>query len=159
MARGGAETFYRGELSEKVLNFLSREGALFAADDFARQEATAYTPIATTYRGVTVYETAPPSPGFLVLEQLNILEGFTLGQLDPIGTDRIHLTVEAKKLAFDDQNRYASDPTFVQWPLDQLISKEHAGRLRSRIDLSRAGELARSRLAGILRRHELFRHR
>ena len=146
VARGGAETFYRGELLEKVLNFLSREGALFAADDFARQEATAYTPIATTYRGVTVYETAPPSPGFLVLEQLNILEGFTLEQLDPIGTDRIHLTVEAKKLAFDDQNHYASDPTFVQWPLDQLISKEHARSLRDRIDLRRAGDLAGSPL-------------
>jgi gamma-glutamyltranspeptidase/glutathione hydrolase len=125
------------------LNFLSREGALFTEEDFARQESVVYTPIATTYRGVTVYETAPPSPGFLLLEQLNILEGFDLGQLDPMGTDRIHLMVEAKKLAFADQDRYAGDPAFIPWPLDQFISKEHAARRRMEIDPHWAGDLAR----------------
>jgi gamma-glutamyltranspeptidase/glutathione hydrolase len=142
IAKGGAETFYRGELAEKLLSFLSREGALFAADDFARHETVVYKPIATDYRGVTVYETAPPSQGFLVLQQLNVLEGFDLAQFDPFSSDRIHMFVEANKLAFADLNRYAGDPMCVRWPLDQLISKEYAQRQRAVMGFGRAGRAA-----------------
>ena len=139
VAEGGAEAFYRGELAERILAFLGREGGLFAPGDWAGQQAQGYPPIATDYRGVTVYETAPPSQGFLLLEQLNILEGFDLGKLDPAGADRLHLLVEAKKLAFADRNRYAGDPAFVRWPLARLISKAHAARRRTEIDPARAG--------------------
>ena len=120
-----------------MLAFLAAEGALFTADDFACQQAVMYAPIATDYRGYTVYETAPPSQGFLLLEQLNILEGFDLGMLAPFSAERIHLLIEAKKLAFADRNRYAGDPAFVEWPLDRLISKAHAEKRRAEIDRSR----------------------
>jgi gamma-glutamyltranspeptidase/glutathione hydrolase len=139
VASGGAESFYRGEIAERLLAFLKGEGAFFEADDFAKQEAVVYRPLATDYRGYTVHETAPPSQGFLLLEQLNILEGFELGRLDPLSAERIHLLVEAKKLAFADRNRYAGDPAFVQWPLETLISKPHAARRRAEIDPARAG--------------------
>jgi gamma-glutamyltranspeptidase/glutathione hydrolase len=147
VAEGGAAAFYRGELAERVLAFLAREGALFAPEDWAGQQTRVYPPIATDYRGVTVYETAPPSQGFLLLEQLNILEGFDLGKLDPAGADRIHLLVEAKKLAFADRNRYAGDPAFVRWPLARLISKPHAARRRAEIDPARAGAPAAAPVA------------
>jgi gamma-glutamyltranspeptidase/glutathione hydrolase len=139
VAEGGADVFYRGELAKRLLDFLAREGALFAAEDFARQQSEVYTPIATEYRGATVYETAPPSQGFLLLAQLNILEGFDLARLDPASADRIHLLVEAKKLAFADRNRHAGDPAFVRWPLAELIGKPHAARRRALIDPRRAG--------------------
>ena len=147
IATGGAETFYHGEVAVRLLAFLQGEGALFESEDFARQEAMVYPPIATDYRGLTVYETAPPSQGFLLLEQLNILEGFDLGHLEPLGADRIHLLVEAKKLAFADRNRYAGDPAFVSWPLERLISKEHAARRRAEIDPQRAGAPAAALVA------------
>jgi len=95
-------------------------------------------PISTQYRGATVYATAPLSQGFLVLEQLNIIEGFDIGKLAPFSPERIHLLVEAKKLAFADRNRYAGDPAYVKWPLNTLISKEHAALRRAEIDRSRA---------------------
>ena len=138
VARGGADAYYRGEIAEKIVAFLKSEGALFELGDFARQQAVVYQPISSTYRGLTVYETAPPSQGFLVLEQLNILEGFDLAQHQPFSAERIHLLVEAKKLAFADRNRYAGDPAFVDWPLDRLISKAHAQRRRTEIDPVRA---------------------
>ncbi|RPI43012.1 MAG: gamma-glutamyltransferase [Betaproteobacteria bacterium] len=134
VARDGAETFYRGEIAERMLAFLKRQGALFEAADFARQQTVVYAPLSADYRGYTVYETAPPSQGFLVLEQLNILEGFDLAKLAPFGAERIHLLAEAKKLAFADRNRYAGDPAYVDWPLERLISKEHAARRRVEID-------------------------
>jgi gamma-glutamyltranspeptidase/glutathione hydrolase len=138
VAKGGADAFYRGEIAEKLLAFLRKEGQTFTADDFAQQQAVTYTPISTQYRGATVYETAPQSQGFLVLEQLNILEGFDLAKLAPYGPERMHLMIEAKKLAFADRNRYAGDPAFVKWPLQTLISKEHAARRRALIDANRA---------------------
>lgn len=140
VARGGAETLYRGELGERVFTFLRREGALFESGDFGRQldETFVYRPIATDYRGFTVYETGPVSQGFLLLSQLNILEGFALGGLALLGADRIHLLVEAKKLAFADRNRHAGDPSFVRWPLEELIGKAHAARRRVEIDPARA---------------------
>jgi gamma-glutamyltranspeptidase/glutathione hydrolase len=138
VAQGGAETLYRGALAERLLAFLAAEGGLFTADDFARQTAEVYRPIATEYRGVTVYETAPVSQGFVLLTQLNILEGFDLSGLDPVGADRVHLLVEAKKLAFADRNRYAADPAVVRWPLERLLSKAHAETRRAEIDPRRA---------------------
>jgi gamma-glutamyltranspeptidase / glutathione hydrolase len=138
VAQGGADAFYRGELAERLVTFLRDEGALFAPEDFAGQEAQVVPPIATDYRGVTVYETPPVSQGFLLLAQLNLLEGFDLAALPPLGPDRIHLTAEAKKLAFADRNRHAGDPAFVRWPLAELISKPHAFRRRAEIDLHQA---------------------
>jgi gamma-glutamyltranspeptidase/glutathione hydrolase len=138
VAQGGADAFYRGELAERLVGFLAREGTAFSADDFAGQQPHVYAPIATTYRGLTIYETAPVSQGFLLLAQLNILEGFDLAALDPLGADRLHLLVETKKLAFADRNRHAGDPTFVRWPLEALIGKAHAARRRAEIDPRRA---------------------
>ena len=138
VANGGADAFYRGEIAAKLVAFPKTEGQTFTADDFARQQAVMYTPIATQYRDATVYVTAPPSQGLLVLEQLNIIEGFDLGKLAPFSAERMHLLIEAKKLAFADRNRYAGDPDFVKWPLQTLISKEHAARRRAAIDANRA---------------------
>ena len=138
VAKGGADAFYRGEIAEQLLAFLKQEGQTFSADDFAQQQAVIYTPISTQYRGTTVYTTAPQSQGFLVLEQLNILEGYDLGKLAPFSPERMHLLIEAKKLAFADRNRYAGDPTFLKWPLETLISKAHAARRRAEIDPARA---------------------
>jgi gamma-glutamyltranspeptidase/glutathione hydrolase len=138
IAKGGAEVFYRGEIAEKLLAFLGKEGQTFSRDDFAQQQAVMYAPLSTDYRGFTVHETAPPSQGFLVLEQLNIIEGFDLSKLAPTSAERMHLLLEAKKLAFADRNRHAGDPAFVKWPLATLISKEHAALRRAEIDPQRA---------------------
>ena len=134
VAKGGAEAFYRGEIAEKIVAYCKTQGGLFELDDFARQQPVAYTPITTTYRDLTVHETAPPSQGFLLLEQLNIIEGFDLKSLDALSAEHIHLLAEAKKLAFADRNRYAGDPAFVKWPLDVLMSKAHAEQRRKEID-------------------------
>ena len=134
VAKGGAEAFYRGEIAEKIVAYCKTQGGLFELDDFARQQPVTYTPLASDYRGFTVHETAPPSQGFLLLEQLNIIEGFDLKSRNPMSAERIHLLTEAKKLAFADRNRYAGDPAFVKWPLETLMSKAHAAKRRAEID-------------------------
>jgi gamma-glutamyltranspeptidase/glutathione hydrolase len=65
---------------------------------------------------------------------LNILEGFDLAGLPAISTDRLHLEIEAMRLAFADTRRYNADPAFNPPPLDWLLSKEYAARRRALID-------------------------
>src|SRR5215212_2809841 len=147
VAEGGAETFYRGALAERIVDFLVKEGGPFVADDFARQQAEVYQPIRTTYRDVTVLQTNPVSQGFLMLEQLNILEGLSLEELGLLSADRLHYLIEAKKLAFEDRNRAAGDPKVVTWDLDGLISKQHAARRRAEIDRTRVIQPSRPLVA------------
>jgi gamma-glutamyltranspeptidase/glutathione hydrolase len=135
VAAGGAEAFYRGDLARRMVQGLEAGGGLFTAADFAGHQAEVYEPIATTYRGHTVYQTRPPSQGFLLLEMLNLVEGFDLMPLEQNSAEAIHLMVEAKKIAYADRNRVAGDPRFVDWPLDELIAKTYANERRS--DISR----------------------
>jgi gamma-glutamyltranspeptidase/glutathione hydrolase len=133
IAEGGADEFYRGALARKLVQGLCAAGGLFTEADFAAHEVEVYEPLSTTYRGHTVYQTRPPSQGFLLLEMLNLLEGFDLAALGQNSAAAIHLMVEAKKIAYADRNRVAGDPRFVEWPLEELISKAYADERRREI--------------------------
>lgn len=137
-ADGGAEPFYRGEIAAELVDLARSLGGLFTRDDFATHQTEVYEPIHVSYRGVEVYETRPPSQGLLVLEQLNLLEGFDLASLGFGTAEALHLMVEAKKLAFADRLRYAGDPRFIDVPLEKLLSKAFAARRRQAIDPDRA---------------------
>jgi gamma-glutamyltranspeptidase / glutathione hydrolase len=137
VAAGGAEEFYRGALARQMVDGLQAGGGLFTATDFAAHQAEVYTPIATTYRDYTVYQTRPPSQGFLLLEMLNLVEGFDLAALGANTAQAIHLMVEAKKIAYADRNRLAGDPRLVSWPLEELISKAYAAVRRGDIQPDR----------------------
>ena len=138
VAEGGADEFYRGDLTRRMVKALRDAGGLFTEEDFAGHTTDMYEPpISTTYRGHTVYQVKPPSQGFVMLEILNTVEGFDLGSMGLNTAEAIHVMVEAKKLAFEDRNRNAGDPRFVDWPLDRFLSKEHAAERRRLIDPSR----------------------
>ncbi|WPD18235.1 gamma-glutamyltransferase family protein [Thermaerobacter composti] len=135
---GGAETFYKGELARAIGDASRAAGGLLTAEDMATFEVEVYRPLVTTYRGYRVFETAPPSQGLILLEMLNLLEGFDLAGKSPTDPDVVHLLVEIKKLAFADRNAYLGDPRFVKAPVDRLLSKAYAARRRRDLDLERA---------------------
>jgi gamma-glutamyltranspeptidase/glutathione hydrolase len=137
-ARGGSEAFYRGAIAEEIVRACREEGGLLDLDDFAAHTTEVETPLHTRYRGVDVYEPAPPSQGFMVLEWLNLLEEFDLAALGAASADTVHLLVETKKLVFADRLRYAGDPRFVASPLDDLLSPAYAARRRLAVDMNRA---------------------
>ena len=142
VAEGGADAFYRGDFTSQLvggLNQATADGGLFTEADFAGQYADVCEPISTTYRQHTVYQTRPPSQGFLLLEMLNIVAGHDLSSMTPNSADAIHLLVEAKKIAYSDRNRLAGDPNFVEWPLDGLLSTEYADMRREQIHPFQAG--------------------
>ena len=148
VARGGADEFYRGQLAREIVDSLRLEGGLLTEREFADHESEVYPPLVANYRGYDVYQTAPPSQGLILLEELNIVEGFDLAEMGFLSAESIHVMVEAKKLAFADRLRYARDPRCGPTPLDRLLSKSYAAQRRRLIAPDRAlaaqvaGELA-----------------
>jgi gamma-glutamyltranspeptidase / glutathione hydrolase len=138
IAADGADAFYRGELAERMVAYLRREGGLHTLDDFAAAAGEFVAPIKTAYRGLEVYECPPNGQGVIALLMLNILEGFELGALGPNGAERLHLEAEATRLAFRDRNACLADPAAVDVPLGRLLDKAYAAKLRSLIDPERA---------------------
>jgi gamma-glutamyltranspeptidase/glutathione hydrolase len=138
VAEGGADAFYEGEIARSLVRSAQEAGGYLSEEDLAAHESTWVEPISTEYRGVLVHEIPPPGQGVAALEMLNILEGFDLGSLGPTSADRIHLEVEAKKLAFEDLSEKVGDPEFSEIPSLELLSKDYAATLRERISATRA---------------------
>lgn len=137
IAVGGKDTFYRGELAQRLVAGNQEMGGLYTLDDLADYEAEWQEPIGIDYRGYRIYTTPPNSSGFQVLETMKIMEGFE-------GTDvvfqhpvTLHLLMESIKLAVTDRIRYGGDPNHVRTPLDGLLSDAYAVKQRARIDRGR----------------------
>jgi gamma-glutamyltranspeptidase / glutathione hydrolase len=143
VAERGADAFYKGEIAASIARSTQQAGAYLSEEDLASHESTFVEPISTDYRGIRVYEIPPPGQGVAALEMLNILEGFDLASAEPSSADRIHLEVEAKKLAFEDLHNEIGDPEFwlhTEIPTRRLISKDYAESLRGRISPEYAAE-------------------
>lgn len=138
VAAGGADAFYRGEIAEAIVAVIKQAGGCMTRDDLAAHQATWDEPISTIYRGYRVWECPPNGQGLAALLGLNILEGFELGALALSSAERLHLQIEAMRLAFADTRWYAADPAFSPAPLAELLSKEYAAERRAQIDPQRA---------------------
>ena len=139
IAQGGTDAFYRGDIAEKVCDYLRMHGGLLTPDDFAANESTWVSPITSSYRGHTACQLPPNTQGFAALEMLGILDGLDVAALGDSTAAYVHTLAEAARLAFQDRDRYLTDPDFVDVPLDRLLSPEHAAELRARLDPTRKG--------------------
>jgi gamma-glutamyltranspeptidase/glutathione hydrolase len=141
IAADGADGFYRGRLARRLAAGLEAAGALVTAADLDAFAAERQEPIAIDYRGFTVLEAPLNSTGFVLLEELKIVENFDLARMGLLSADAVHVMVEAKKLAFADRERWAADPRSVDAPIAELLSAGHAAKLAARIDMRRAASL------------------
>ena len=133
IAREGIGVFYEGDICDAIIHTSNRLQGLFTHKDFKDHTTTWVEPISTGYRGYTIYELPPNGQGLTALEMLNILEGYDIGQLKSNSPEYLHLLIEAKKAAFEDRDRFITDPEFEKIPVDQLISKEYAKKIRTKI--------------------------
>jgi len=134
IAKEGRDGFYKGWVAEDMVAHLNRLGGLHSMADFASAQGEYVQPIQTVYRGYHIYECPPNGQGLTALVLLNVLSGFNLEQWQPLSVDRLHLEIEAAKLAYQDRNTYIADPDHGQIPVDQLLSAAHADELRAAID-------------------------
>ena len=146
LQRFGPNEFYEGETARLIAADMKRNNGLMTLEDLRGYVAKERTPLRGTYRGHEIISAPPPSSGGAVLiEMLNILEGFDLRKLEASSSDRYHLMAEAMRRAFADRAEYMGDTDFVKVPIAGLIDKSYATTLRSTIKTDRASTSAEVR--------------
>jgi gamma-glutamyltranspeptidase/glutathione hydrolase len=133
------DDFYHGALARELAAAMKKGGGLITAADLADYEVKEREPVRGTYRGYDIISDPPPSSGGTVLiESLNILEGYDLAKIGSRSAQSIHFTIEAFRRAFFDRAEFMGDPDFAKIPVAQLIDKKYAVAWRDTIDPVRA---------------------
>ena len=139
IAAQGPPGFYQGPVAEKLAAGIRDAGGIMTVDDLKSYQPVIRAPVRGSYRGYEIISMPPPSSGGVVLlETLNILEGFPLPDMKQGSAPSLHVMIEAMKRAYADRARYLGDPGFISAPVAALMSKEYAARQRASIDLDRA---------------------
>ncbi len=145
------KTFYEGFVAEAIDRFYAKTetmdstgekhmGVLTGAD-MAGWRASYETPLSYDYGGVTVHKTGPWGQGPMFLQALALLKDTGLGDMDPVGADFVHTTVEAIKLAAADRDAYYADPVFADVPMETLLSDDYNTARRKLIEATANGDL------------------
>jgi gamma-glutamyltranspeptidase/glutathione hydrolase len=135
----GPNEFYEGQTAQLIAADMKRHNGLLTLEDLRGYVAKEREPLRGSYRGYEVISMPPPSSGGAVLiEMLNILEGYDFKKMDWASSDRYHLMTEAMRRAFADRAEYMGDTDFVKVPIAGLVDKKYAAQLRNTIDRERA---------------------
>jgi gamma-glutamyltranspeptidase/glutathione hydrolase len=141
IAARGPRAFYEEAAADIVATLVLR-GSWLTREDFANHRGERAEPIASSYRGLDIVELPPNGQGLVALVLLNILENFDLAALDPSGPERLHLALEAARLAYGTRDAHLADPAFMRIAAKALIDKGFAKNLAGRIDPMRRVKLA-----------------
>ncbi len=131
IAETNAESFYRGEIADKIDAFMQQHGGFLRKDDLAAFEPEWVKPVGVNYRGYDVWEIPPNGQGTVALMALNILKGFEFHEQDSV--DTYHKQIEAIKLAFVDGLKQITDPKHMRVSVESLLSEEYAAQRRQLI--------------------------
>jgi len=131
IAETQAESFYRGELAERIDQFSRQHGGYIRGEDLASYYPEWVTPLAVNYRGFDVWELPPNGQGLVALLALNILQGYDFAERENI--DTYHRQIEAVKLAFADGLAHITDPLYMTISTHALLSAEYAAHRRGEI--------------------------
>jgi gamma-glutamyltranspeptidase/glutathione hydrolase len=138
IATHGKKVFYEGPIAEAIVDTVQKAGGCLALEDLAAHHSTWDKPLAVTYRHFKVWECPPNGQGLTALLALNILKGYDLTTVNPLSSQRLHLQIEALRLAFADAFRYIADPAWGDLPSDALLSDTYAAERRALIHPHRA---------------------
>jgi gamma-glutamyltranspeptidase/glutathione hydrolase len=138
IAEGGKAAYYQGPIAEAIAQIVQQAGGCMTVADLAAHTSTWETPAVTEYRGLRVWECPPNGQGITALLALNLLEGFDLAAWPALSPERLHLEIEALRVAFADTRRYVADPAFAPAPVEALLDKGYAAERRKLIRRNRA---------------------
>jgi gamma-glutamyltranspeptidase/glutathione hydrolase len=137
IAAGGPDALYRGPLGATIAQALRAHGGGLREADLAAHRGEWVEPVSVRYRGYDVHELPPNTQGGVVLQVLNLLQGYDLRAMGFGSVDHAHVLVEALKLAWEDRADFYADPGTAP-PLARLLSPEYAAARRGLIDLAKA---------------------
>ena len=143
---GGPDAFYSGDIAKRIVAAAAAAGSPLAMEDFAEHTSDWMEPLRVAYRKGEAASFAPPSQGMSALTILGLADGFDVSALGE--ADYVHLFVEATKLAFEDRDRYLTDPAWMEKSPADLLARERIRGIRARIDMKRAMPVAPARADG-----------
>ena len=126
LADSYCESYYRGELAQRLVEFSDKTGGYLSLEDLADYRAEWVEPVHINYHGYDVWEMPPNGHGITALMALNILKGMEIGAKDT--GDTFHKQIEAMKLAFADGMHYIADPRYMQTRVEELLSDAYAAQ-------------------------------
>jgi gamma-glutamyltranspeptidase/glutathione hydrolase len=140
ISRNGTDGFYKGPVGAALVASSQAGKGIITQADLNQYTTRELAPVECDYRGYRVVSAPPPSSGGVVIcEMLNILEGYPLKDLGFRSAQAVHYQIEAMRHAYVDRNSYLGDPDFVKNPLDRLLDKGYAEKIRAVIDPKKAG--------------------
>jgi len=135
----GAAGFYKGPVAQAIVASSQAGKGLLTQADLDQYTTRELAPVECDYRGYHIVSAPPPSSGgVIVCEILNVLEGYPLKEWGFHSAQAVHVQIEAMRHAYVDRNSYLGDPDFVKNPLDRLLDKAYAAKIRAAIDPARA---------------------
>jgi len=139
IADRGPKAFYEGSIADLIEKDMKANGGIITKDDLKRYKPIWREPVRGNYRGYEIVSMAPPSSGGThIIQMLNTLEGFDLKAMGPNSAAAVNVMAEAMRFAYADRSEFMGDPDFVKVPVDTLISRDYAERLRKRIEPGKA---------------------
>ena len=143
---GGTDAFYGGDIAKRIVAAAAAAGSPLALEDFAEHKSDWMEPLRVAYRKGRAASFPPPAQGMSALMILGLADGFDVRGLGE--ADYVHLLVEATRLAFEDRDRYLTDPAWMEKSPKDLLAPDRIGRLRARISMKRAMPAAPARADG-----------
>ncbi|MGB7452977.1 MAG: gamma-glutamyltransferase [Lysobacterales bacterium] len=137
IAEQGRDAFYHGPVAQSIVDAVQEDGGLITMEDLAGFDVSFREPVKSTYRGYEIISAPPPSSGGThVIELLNIMENFDVGEMGLNSARGIHAWAEAQKLMYADRAEFMGDSDFIEVPLMGLTSKQYAREQFDRIDMN-----------------------
>ncbi len=135
----GRSGFYEGWVAKTIAQAMAESGGIITEGDLKNYRVVEREPVRGTFRGYEVVSAPPPSSGGThIIQMLNILEPFDLQAMGHNSAEYIHHVIEAMKIAYADRAAHMGDPDFSPVPVEQLLSKDYAAKVRGDIDPVRA---------------------
>jgi gamma-glutamyltranspeptidase/glutathione hydrolase len=140
VSQKGVDGFYKGSVGRALVDASTAGKGIITQEDLNQYAVRELKPVECDYRGYHIVSAPPPSSGGVVIcEILNIVEGYPLKDLGFRSAQAVHYQIEAMRHAYLDRNSYLGDPDFVKNPLDRLLDKAYAAKIRAAIDPAKAG--------------------
>lgn len=141
IAKEGPSGFYEGEVAEKMIASLREEGGLLTKEDLKNHQSVIEEPLETEYKGYKVHEVRPNTQGIAALMMVNILKNYDLSDIRDNTSEYFHLMAEATKISFHYRDKWITDSSKIDIPIDIMLSEKHASDMTSMIERDRVFDL------------------
>jgi len=143
IAKGGPDSFYRGEIADAIDADMRAHGGLLRRSDLETFQIVRNAPLSSSYRNFRVTTNQAPGGGIMLLEMLGTLQNFDLRSLGHNSVEYIRVVAEAMKAATRDKDMFIGDPSFVEVPTERLISKNYCAEIADSIKRGEKADVAR----------------